>query len=417
MKIAIVTVSGTCAAAVAFHKITAGLTGAAVDVVFTDPAWSGLIKNITFRGGTEKTLLDIGETVRIPKETVAAPNVLLQVGVTGISANGDVVIPTIWADLGTVNPAAPVDPEHTGDDEPGIAPIWAQLEAMIGSLLNLATEDKSSAVAAINEIVGKIGDMDGLSTENKQTLVGAINEIKTLVGDATKVTETVNTLSTTVETLKTAVEKIQKTDQETAEVLEDVLADIADLKYFPIEVSGVTNNVGTQELGRSFDSVTVSWNVNKEPVSQTVAGEAVEASARSAVVSGPFTSDKTFTVTATDERGHTAKDGTSIKFLNGVYYGVLPDGVAIDSAAILTMNRKLQSGKAYTFTATAKEGERFAYALPARYGTPKFNVGGFDYEWEKAATIEFTNASGYTETYIVWRAYQVVVGTRKIVVS
>lgn len=385
-KIATIHVSGVKAWAVDPQPITQDITGAYVELVYEDPMWDGLTKNVTFRGTEELTILDTGETVRVPSAVVNAPNFLMEAGVVGVALDGEVVIPTLWAELGTIRSGAPVDPEHEGEDEPGVAPIWAQLEAMIGSLLTLQTADKTSTVAAINELYGKVGD----NTE----------------------------LSNVVEGLVQTAAELAKADEDTAQALDDIMKEIAALKSFhPIEIKSVTNNVGTVELGVTIDAVTVTWVLNNAPVSQTVDGQAVDAADRSTVIPGPFASDKSFTVTVTDAEGNTASKSTSIAFYNGVYYGVLPVGGTIDSAAILSMTRKLQSGKTVTFTATAKDGEKFAYALPARYGTPKFNVGGFDYDWEKATTIDFTNASGYTESYVVWRAYQVVVGTRKIVVT
>lgn len=194
--------------------------------------------------------------------------------------------------------------------------------------------------------------------------------------------------------------------------------DIADLKKFhPIAISSVTNNVGTVELGRSIDAVTVTWVLNKEPVSQTVDGKAVDVADRFAVVEGPFTSGKTFAVTATDTEGNTAKGSTGINFYNGVYYGALDTGVLPDSAAVLKLTRKLQSGRSATIPYAPATGKRPSYACPARYGTPKFVIGGFEYAWVKLGTIEFTNASGYTEEYDVWQHPQDVAESITISVS
>lgn len=48
----------------------------------------------------------------------------------------------------------------------------------VGSLSTLNTTDKSSAVAAINEVNNKIGVLSNLNTTNKTDLVSAINEVK-----------------------------------------------------------------------------------------------------------------------------------------------------------------------------------------------------------------------------------------------
>ena len=196
-----------------------------------------------------------------------------------------------------------------------------------------------------------------------------------------------------------------------------ILADIAELKYVPIDITSISNNVGTKELGSSVDSVTVSWAVNKEPMSQTVQGESVDVSARSKTIPGPFTNSKSFAVTATDEKGKTDSESTSISFLNGVYYGVLEDGAEANSETVLTLTKKLQGSKALTFTVNAGATQKIVFALPTRYGTPNFNVGGFDGGFSLVKTFDFTNSSEYTESYDVWMSENVGLGTTTVIVT
>ena len=175
--------------------------------------------------------------------------------------------------------------------------------------------------------------------------------------------------------------------------------------FHPIDITGITNNIGTVEIGTTIDSVTVSWVVNKTPAAQTLNGEPISAALRSVVIPGPFTSGVSFTVAAEDESGNEDSASTAVNFYNGVYCGSLPDGATLDSATIRSLTRKLQAGKATSFSAPAG---RPTYALPSRYGTPSFNIGGFDYTWHKAATIQFENASGYVEPYDIWQHPQLV---------
>jgi hypothetical protein len=79
--------------------------------------------------------------------------------------------------------------------------------------------------------------------------------------------------------------------------------------------------------------------------------------------------------------------------------------VEIDSAAILGLNKRLQAGKGLTFTANAGSLQRIAYAMPVRYGTPAFWVGGFEGGFSAVQFNEpfvFENAAGYKEQYAVW---------------
>ncbi|WP_157796132.1 hypothetical protein [Thomasclavelia cocleata] len=52
--------------------------------------------------------------------------------------------------------------------------------------------------------------------------------------------------------------------------------------------------------------------------------------------------------------------------------------------------------------------------MPARYGAVNFNVGGFDGGFTKVATIEFTNASGYTENYDIYKSDNANLGTQTV---
>ena len=204
----------------------------------------------------------------------------------------------------------------------------------------------------------------------------------------------------------------------TPDVIGHLQQEIDDLKKFhPIAISNVTNNVGTVELGQSIDSVTVTWKLNKSPVSQTVDGEEVDPADRSAVIEGPFTSTKTFAVTATDSEGNTAKGSTSVSFYNGVYYGALAAGVLPAAGDIMGLTRKLQSGRSASIAWTPVSGKRPSYACPTRYGNPKFVISGFEYEWVKLGALDFTNSSGCTEKYDVWQHPQDVTESVTITVS
>lgn len=203
-----------------------------------------------------------------------------------------------------------------------------------------------------------------------------------------------------------------------AEEFAQLQKDVADLKYVPIDITSLTNNAGTKEMGAVVDSVTINWSLNKSPASQLLDGIAVEEDLRSMVLTAQgISSNKTFTLKVTDERGAIDTATTSVSFLNGVYYGVLENGATINSAAVLTLTKKLQSSKGITFTANAGATQRIAYAIPTRYGTPVFNVGGFEGGFSKASTFQFTNASGYTESYDIYLSDNVNLGSTTVKVS
>lgn len=198
--------------------------------------------------------------------------------------------------------------------------------------------------------------------------------------------------------------------------LEDELeALLADLNYKNVDITAFScPGAGTYEMGQSVAAPTIKWSLNKEPASQSLNGEALGVDVRSKAYSGKITSNKTYKLIVTGQKGEKDDDSGSFTFYNGVYYGSMVAGSAINNAAILALTKKLQSGRSVSFRASSN---RPVYACPTRYGTPKFTIGGFEYEWDNVATFDFTNDSGYVESYSVWMHTQNVSGSVTINVT
>lgn len=193
---------------------------------------------------------------------------------------------------------------------------------------------------------------------------------------------------------------------------------IADLMYEEISITSFSNNIGTVELGSTVTNVTLSWKTNKTPTTLTLDEQAIDASLTSVSSSNiSLTSDKTWTLVAVDERDATSTKTTTIKFLNGIYYGVVDGGATINNETIIGLTKSLQSTKTKTFTVTANDGQHIVYALPASYGTPAFNVGGFDGGFSLHSTFDFTNSSGHTASYCVWISDNAGLGATTVKVS
>lgn len=155
MNVATIEIEGTSARIIdRLASITAGMVGATVTFVFT-PEWDAYTKTAVFQyQPLERSVPGIDDVVTIPPEMLTESGEKLLVGVYGVRSDGQAATPTIWVTLGRVQPGA-----HAAND-PGTnpaLPVWAQLLAMIGQLGNLETGEKSSLVAAINELVGRSG--------------------------------------------------------------------------------------------------------------------------------------------------------------------------------------------------------------------------------------------------------------------
>lgn len=193
-----------------------------------------------------------------------------------------------------------------------------------------------------------------------------------------------------------------------------------DLQYIPIEILAFSNNIGVAEKGSTINELTLKWQLNKEPETILMNGQvrADLKTLRSLTLKDmALTADKTFMLQVTDEKGKTARKNTSVVFQNRVYYGVSEIPEEVNNTFILSLSRSLQGSRTKTFSTTSTEGQYVWYAFPSRYGTPVFNVGGFDGGFTKAASISFTNASGYTEEYAVYRSDNSNLGTKTIKVT
>lgn len=160
-------VSRVCADAVKREKLTSGMQGVEVSFYFSTD-WDGLVKTAVFEGSGESVdLLLTGASCEIPPEALKKYGGMLRVGVYGVSADGTTVIPTVYADLGIIRRGA--DPQKDPTTNSSL-PVWAQLQAQIGDLSNLTTEDKTNLVAAINEVAksggGSGGGKDGTGIES-----------------------------------------------------------------------------------------------------------------------------------------------------------------------------------------------------------------------------------------------------------
>ena len=140
-----------------------------------DAAWDGLQRTAVFAvdGITREQLLQ-DDACTVPWEVLVDGN-RLRVGVYGTKADGT-RLPTIWTERRLyINPGAGPTQE-AADPSPTLV---EQLLGRIGDPANLKTEDKSSLVAAINEI--KETGSSGYATKDK---AGTIK-----VGDNLKISE------------------------------------------------------------------------------------------------------------------------------------------------------------------------------------------------------------------------------------
>lgn len=205
------------------------------------------------------------------------------------------------------------------------------------------------------------------------------------------------------------------------EQLERIRQQIADIQYVPIEILSFSNNINVAEMGSAVKEITLNWELNKIPKSATLNSISISGELKTdqSVTIGNITlrTDSVFTLEVTDEKGKTVQGKTTISFYNGIYYGVSDIPAKLDSTFIRSLSRSLQANRTKTFSIDSGADQYVWYALPSRYGTPVFNVGGFDGGFAKVNALSFMNLSGYTEEYVVYRSDNSNIGKKTVKVT
>jgi hypothetical protein len=240
--------------------------------------------------------------------------------------------------------------------------------------------DKTQDIANAGKVL-TVGE-DGVVTFSDSTALGSTAE---------KVFYENDVYFTDVTNLKQAVDKI-----------------LAKVYYEEPEITNFTMTPSTDiyEIGTVIpaDTIEFSWAVNKEIKSQALTDCTVAADDRYAIYGAELSNTKTFVLTVSDgEKAATASK--KISFLNKGYWGsaTVPD--EYNSEFVLGLSgSKFVTGKAGTYSMSIVADEYGFLALPTSFGTvSSVWIGGFEVTVETAATISFTNASGKTSSYNIYK--------------
>lgn len=162
MIVAKIKVSGVRVNTVYRTFIPAGIVGAAIEISYTDDIWQGLRKTVVFRGATTKDVVTDASIVTIPPEVVATPNSTLSVGIYGVNADGNLAVPTLWAELGYIRPATDPSGDTTTVQS---TPVWAQIK-------QIAYDAKQQVLSLRNE--ADSGEFDGKPGDNGEITIDAV---------------------------------------------------------------------------------------------------------------------------------------------------------------------------------------------------------------------------------------------------
>jgi hypothetical protein len=205
------------------------------------------------------------------------------------------------------------------------------------------------------------------------------------------------------------------------EAISSIKERLDNLEYLPISINSLTVSPSLVEDGSTVSSAILNYTLNKNAKRITLDGAARPETAANGTItltSQALTRNKTWALTAIDERNQTASRSAVTTFTNKVKYGAasLPSSIN-DSFLNSLPTRTLSTGKVKNFSVTAGAGQYIWYALPSSYGTCSFAVNGFTGGFSQVAVFNHQNESGKVVEYRVYRSDNAGLGAQSISVS
>jgi hypothetical protein len=217
------------------------------------------------------------------------------------------------------------------------------------------------------------------------------------------------------ETKKINIQFLDNYTNPISETIVDYKSALDYLLYYDLIITLNTSHVTTVEVGSVLSNVTFNWSYNKSILSQSFNGVSLDKDVKNFVCTENITNNKTFTLTANDERKQFSKSIT-FNFRHGRYWGT-SSSTLLTNDDILSLNKELSTNRNKTFTVTANNNEYIYYCYPNSWGTSTFSVGGFVGGFELVSTINFTNINNVTTLYNVYRSTNKSLGNTTVTVS
>ena len=266
--------------------------------------------------------------------------------------------------------------------------------ADVDSAVSSSSDNPVKSSALYTEFAKKVDIQQGTANEGKVLKVNdegnlVLADPSALGGDASAVSYT-NASFSELDNVKKALDNI-----------------LSKIYYVEPKINSfnMTPSTTEYEVGQTVSEVSFAWTYNKDVISQsltdcTLADETV----RSATYSTPISSNKTFTLTASDgEKSVTASK--SISFKHKIYWGSSATTADFTSAFILGLSgKKFATGYKGSYSMTVGSGEYGYLCYPSSWGNiTSWWIGGFEVTTTDCGTISFTNASGNTTTFRITR--------------
>lgn len=189
------------------------------------------------------------------------------------------------------------------------------------------------------------------------------------------------------------------------------LQDAMDKLLYVIPTISISGG-GNYEIGSSRASTTLTWTWNKNIQSQSLNQGigSLDPSLRKYTYNTSISNNTTFTITGTD--GTTSKSAsTSVQFLPKRYWGV-SEKTTLTDAEIIALSSELSTSRKQSRTFNCSGGKYFYFVIKTSYCSGiTFKVGGLSFSDMETTTRQFTNASGHTDSYNIYRVKNLQTGS------
>ena len=189
---------------------------------------------------------------------------------------------------------------------------------------------------------------------------------------------------------------------------------ISDYYYVAPSVTAFTASPsgGTFEVGTTITApITFNWSYNKDIASQSLTDCSISVDDRTATYNSDITSNKTFTLNASDGKNNVSKS-ISYTFVSPYYVGV-SDTDILDETGIKALTKKVEVKGNKTISYTNSQNY-MVFAYPSSYGTIKkvVDINGFDV----TSSFKLSNVTVNSVNYNVYVSNKVT-GTFKMTFS
>lgn len=182
------------------------------------------------------------------------------------------------------------------------------------------------------------------------------------------------------------------------------------LYYAPSMTLG--NNQNVLEIGTAVTSTYLSWTLNSGSITSQSLDNGIGAlstGTRNYTYGTGYPTDRTFVLSYSD--GVTpGTSSSSVYFWHKRYWG-MSASASLDSAGVIALSSELSTGLAKGAFYVSPSAQSIYYCYPASWGTAAFTVNNLPNTAWTLTTLSFTNASGNTTTYNVYRSDALLTGT------